>query len=164
MFSVASVCHFVHRGRAKMWPLPMMHWTSLYSPIDIRHGASSPGPGPLDIRHGTLLSPGPAPAPTPGEGGLCTVMSYVQCLGLRRFPVQWGSMSRLDQGQGQWSLDSEVQCPEGTGTRAEWWSCTVRSNASWVMATPPPVGRMADKHDWKHYLPATSLAGGNDRM
>ena len=29
MFSLVSVCHSVHRG-VPMWPLPMMHWTSLY--------------------------------------------------------------------------------------------------------------------------------------
>ena len=26
--------------------------------------------------------------------------------------------------------------------------------------TPPPVNRMMDRHDWKHYVPATSLVGG----
>ena len=29
MFSVISLCHSVHR-RDPMWPLPMMHWFSLY--------------------------------------------------------------------------------------------------------------------------------------
>ena len=41
--------------------------------------------------------------------------------------------------------------------------CMVRSYASWLMVTsdhPPLVDRMMDRHDWKQYLPATSLAGG----
>ena len=28
--------------------------------------------------------------------------------------------------------------------------------------TPSPMDRMTDRHDWKHYLSATSLAGGNN--
>ena len=43
----------------------------------------------------------------------------------------------------------------GLGLGGLW---TVRSNASWVMVTRNSV---VDKHDWKHYLPATLLAGGN---
>ena len=38
-------------------------------------------------------------------------------------------------------------------------ACTARSNASWVMVTRIPL--WSDGQDWKHYLPATSLAGGN---
>ena len=39
--------------------------------------------------------------------------------------------------------------------------CTLRSNASWVMVTwgPPPTCGHTDRHVWKYYLPATSLAG-----
>ena len=43
--------------------------------------------------------------------------------------------------------------------------CTVRSNASWVMVTwrppSPPLwtDRQTDRHEWKHYLPTTSLVG-----
>ena len=50
MFSYVSVHHSVHRG-VPMWPLPMMHWTSLYSP--------SPSPGstpPPDMGHGGPLN------------------------------------------------------------------------------------------------------------
>ena len=45
--------------------------------------------------------------------------------------------------------------------------CTVRSSATWIMVTsdhPPPVDRMTDRHDYKQYFPATSLAGGKKRL
>ena len=45
------------------------------------------------------------------------------------------------------------------------WACTVRCNASWVMVTSePPVDRMMDRHDRKHYLPQTSLADGKNGL
>ena len=41
--------------------------------------------------------------------------------------------------------------------------CTVGFNASWVMVTiGPPVNRQTARHEWKHYLPTTSLVGGNN--
>ena len=58
------------------------------------------------------------------------------------------------------SLSSEIPSREGRS-----WgkgSCTVRSNTSWVMVTGDPTpDRMMDIHNRKHYLPATSFAGGN---
>ena len=46
-------------------------------------------------------------------------------------------------------------------------TCTVRSNASWVMVAwdlpphpRPPPDRVTDRYLWKHYLPTTSLVGG----
>ena len=57
-------CLFTRMG-VPMWPLPMIHWTSLYRPapcpLDIRHGTPRPHypPNPLNIRHGTLLTPSP---------------------------------------------------------------------------------------------------------
>ena len=63
--------------------------------------------------------------------------------------------------QGQWRgvLRSHVWC-QGNGGPS-----TVRSNASWVMVTwGPPRGHTHTQTQlWKHYLPATSLAGGNKR-
>ena len=62
-----------------------------------------------------------------------------------------------EQGQGVWGLISgEGAGPEGWG-----WS-TVRSNASWIIVRWPFVNRQTDRHDWKHYLAATLLAGGNN--
>ena len=57
-------------------------------------------------------------------------------------PVQMGA-GTLDKGGG---LYSEVHLIIGNGT----------------MGYPTPVCRMADRHYWKHYLPSTSLAGGNN--
>ena len=46
-----------------------------------------------------------------------------------------------------------------------WWQgipYMMRSKASWVMARWDPSCEQTDTHVWlKHYLPATSLAGGN---
>ena len=42
-------------------------------------------------------------------------------------------------------------------------ACPVRSNLSWVMITwepPPPL--WIGRHDWKHYLLATSMVSDND--
>ena len=60
------------------------------------------------------------------------------------------------------------------GVWARWFSIPTTNSSNlitvgrvwvlWVVVTwepPPPVNRMTDRHDWKHYLPATSLAGGN---
>ena len=60
-------------------------------------------------------------------------------------PVQWGPMSR------GWGLGC---------------LCTVRSNARWVMVTLNPLweDRLTSTHNWKHYLPTTSLAGGNEMI
>ena len=52
------------------------------------------------------------------------------------------------------SLYSKVSC---LGSRAR-GSCIVRSNAVWVMVMGDP-SPCAQIHKWKHYLPATSLAG-----
>ena len=57
------------------------------------------------------------------------------------------------------SLYSEVPCLGGWGKGA----CTVRSNASWVMVTWDPC-EQTDRQKRKHYLPATSLTGGNDTV
>ena len=42
-------------------------------------------------------------------------------------------------------------------------SCKMRSNASWVVVTweTPPPTLWTDRHNWKHYLSATSLTGDN---
>ena len=46
----------------------------------------------------------------------------------------------------------------------DWGPSTVRSKASWVMVTCGPlwIEILTDTHNWKHYLPATSLTGGNN--
>ena len=49
---------------------------------------------------------------------------------------------------------------QGQGQRG---SCTLRSNALWVMVTWYPC-LWADRHDWKHYLPSTSLVSFNNDM
>ena len=51
-----------------------------------------------------------------------------------------------------------------TGGACSMRSCSMRSNASWVIDKwgPPPI-LWTDRHEQKHYLPATSLAGGNKR-
>ena len=56
-----------------------------------------------------------------------------------------------------------VPCLMARGAAAAGRGCTVKSNASWVMVTsgPPPL-LWTDRHEWKHYLLKTSLAGGNN--
>ena len=41
-------------------------------------------------------------------------------------------------------------------------ACTVRSNASWTAVTRDFTPEQNDRHPWKHYLPKTLLAGGNN--
>ena len=112
------------------------------------------------------------------NGGLCTVRSHVQGVG-------WGIPCTVRSHVGRGGvrvlggpLYSEVQYIIGNGHmgspsvnrmhmsvgRVQGVPCTVGSNASWVIVTwdPPCVNRMTDRQDWKHYLPATSLAGGNN--
>ena len=38
----------------------------------------------------------------------------------------------------------------------------VQGDRAGALYSDPPVNIMTDRHDWKHYLPATSLAGGNE--
>ena len=51
------------------------------------------------------------------------------------------------------------------GIPVQWGSCCTSFNmlGSQGPAHEPPVIRITDKHDWKHYLPATLSAGGNKR-
>ena len=53
----------------------------------------------------------------------------------------WGFSSLMSSGRGDGRLCSEVQCIMGNGHMG---------TTMWT-----------DRHDWKHHLPATSLAGGN---
>ena len=70
---------------------------------------------------------------------------------LNRSPVM---ATRCHQQEGQWgSLRSHVQGRGGAGI------CTVSSNASWVI--PLWTDWLMDRHVWNHYLPTTSLRGGN---
>ena len=58
-----------------------------------------------------------------------------------------------------------VSCGRGTIGSSGLMSagaCTVRSNASWVIVISGPPCGQTDTHLGKHYLPATSLVGGND--
>ena len=86
--------------------------------------------------------------------GACTVESSCRWMGGRLYckvpcpeegPVQWGSMSIARVGNHiWWAPYNEVQ---------------------WIMGNchvGPPI--WTDKQDWKHYLPATSVAGGNNTM
>ena len=52
-------------------------------------------------------------------------------------------------------------CPVGRG----WGSCIGwgRGRGPIQRGTSLWTDRMTDRHDWKHYLPATSLAGGNKK-
>ena len=69
----------------------------------------------------------------------------------------WGSWLYVQGGTGLGGPRSDVQ------PRLGWGPCTMGSNAWWTMVTwGPHVDRMTDKHDWKHYLSATSLAGGKN--
>ena len=54
-----------------------------------------------------------------------------------------GAGGDVPEGEG---LYSKVQCIMG------------------IWALLAPVGRMTDRRDWKHYLPATSLSGGEKRV
>ena len=72
MFSAMSGCHYVHMGDwvgVPMWPLPMMHCTSLYKAHPPEHGTlrqrtpfskgsskGRPSSNPRDITHGTCLN------------------------------------------------------------------------------------------------------------
>ena len=65
-----------------------------------------------------------------------------------------------------WSLYIKVPCRGEGVTRQRKRGCIVKSNALWVMVTWEPLvdkltDRQTDGHDWKCYLPTTSLAGGN---
>ena len=71
---------------------------------------------------------------------------------LNRSPCQEGAENSLKGNRGRWCVSSEVPCWRGTGP--------VRSNTLSVMVTWHPR-EQTDRHThyWKHYLPATSLAG-----
>ena len=67
-----------------------------------------------------------------------------------------------------------ISTGEGSSNKQVWkvWgTCTVRSNASWVMITrdtPVPLPRwtewLTDRHYWKNYLSTISLAGSNSPL
>ena len=50
-----------------------------------------------------------------------------------------------------------VRCLRGSQGRG---ACTVRSNALWVMVTWDSFPSWTNRHEWRHYLPTTSLSGG----
>ena len=62
------------------------------------------------------------------------------------------------------NLGHQMTLPEGMGPCTEGPVYTevqcIMDNGN--MGTP--TNRMMYKHDWKHYLPATSLVGGNNRL
>ena len=66
--------------------------------------------------------------------------------------VQWGP---------SWT---SLNIPGGAGPGGwdQGGSCMVRFNASWEMVTWGTLCGQTDRHDWKYYLPATSLADGNN--
>ena len=64
-----------------------------------------------------------------------------------------GTYPRVGQGPVQ-TREGKTGALYGRGRGGPWM---VRSNALWVIVTWAPAGR----HYWKHYLAATSLAGGN---
>ena len=75
-------------------------------------------------------------------------------------PVQWGHMSRGGLGPGgPCPLRSYVHRRAGAGGwgPVQWGPMHHRY---WSHGTPSPL--WTDRHDWKHYLPATSLMGCNN--
>ena len=89
------------------------------------------------------------------QEGPCTVRSSEQVW----TDLQWWPPDVTSRGpwSGQVPMSGRRAGP-GPGE-----SCTVRSHAPWIMVTwGPPPPQWTDRHDWKHYLPATSLAGDNE--
>ena len=69
-------------------------------------------------------------------------------------------MSEGGQGQHQSWRASSAQRGSGPRLCTEESPCMVRSKALWVMVTwDTPCGQ-THRHNWKHYLPTTSLARG----
>ena len=131
MFSVVSVCQQRLGWGCPMWPLPMMHWTSLFSP---------PWPRPASSRHGSSLYRGSlylAPVISGGDHWrhvqTCSLWDTSHCCWhLVAIETHTLGISRV--------LNSKVPCLEGVG------SCTVRSNALWVMVTwEPPIPTSIDR-------------------
>ena len=69
-------------------------------------------------------------------------------------------------------VGGEVPVQRGVGAGVSWvpvhlglmsrvGSCTVRSNVQWVRVTFEPSVTDRQTHKRKHYLPASSLSGGN---
>ena len=49
---------------------------------------------------------------------------------------------------------------EGVGVHVTYdWPMALQTIVTWG-----PLNRQMDRHDWKHYLPTSSLAGGNKQM
>ena len=76
------------------------------------------------------------------------------------------TLNKFEDG-GRGTLNSEVQVEEvrrclGWGA-AKWgssWTSLIMSRGAWgSLQTGPALSPWTERHDWKHYLPATSLAG-----
>ena len=86
--------------------------------------------------------------------------------------LQWWPPDIASRGAGVgWARGSHVWCVRGGQGRWDhvWWSevwglrleASVRSNASWIMVIWGPSWTLwTDRHNWKYYGLATSLAGG----
>ena len=71
---------------------------------------------------------------------------------------QMSSSERVWTGLQRWPPDvtnRRIPCLMSEGR-----PCTVRSSVRWVMVTWDPPSKQNNRHLWKHYLPATSLADG----
>ena len=84
-------------------------------------------------------------------------------------PVQWGrSWASLNMFRGRQGLVCEDStCDKGMGVPVWWWWCWGLDGGGLALYGDPTCkqnGRQTDRHDWKHYLPATSLAGGNNSL
>ena len=69
----------------------------------------------------------------------------------------------LGPGPGLQSLYSEVQVEQvwGGGNRYGKVQCIMSNGHMGLLhPSPTPLDRMIDRHDWKHLLPTTLLAGG----
>ena len=93
--------------------------------------------------------------------------------------VQWGPIKKFEQVSSDGHRMSlagggpEGPMSRGQGKRASHvWSCgpgpegrSLYSKVKCIMGNshvPTPLNRMTDRHLWKYYFPATSLAGGNE--
>ena len=82
-----------------------------------------------------------------------------------RTGLQWWQPDVTHRGQGLWWGQGVPGQMSGEGGIMARGTCTVRSNASWVMVTwgLPQTEWQIDyhRHLWKHHLPAILLTGGN---
>ena len=96
-----------------------------------------------------------------GGGGSCTVRSCEHVW----TGIQWWSPDVIGRGTGAGGESSRLMSGEGSRVRgrARGWALYSEVQWIWVMVIWHPLPTWTDRHIWKHYLPATLLAGGNNQ-